>query len=281
MTTTPFPDLPKIGVKFPHSPISIAAFAYTKEHTTELIYNHCVRSAYWALLLARKLPEFSSSNRHVNLEIVVLANILHDMGWATTKEILSEDKRFEVDGADLAHEFVRKYAESGAPGAEDWKDEGESQARVRLVWDAIALHATGSIAQHHPAREVALAHMGVIADLTGPLFPAGELGAVITVAEYKEVVSHFPLVGWSAASVKGIMCGLCRDKPASTYDNFAAGFGALFGFDGEGNGREEYLRARDAANPVRGVVSGLEFLEGLMEEDTEGQGERNGNGVGA
>jgi hypothetical protein len=44
--------MPLSGIAFPHSPITVAAFAYTKQHTTEAVYNHCVRSAYWSLILA-------------------------------------------------------------------------------------------------------------------------------------------------------------------------------------------------------------------------------------
>ncbi|OTA97224.1 hypothetical protein M434DRAFT_41229, partial [Hypoxylon sp. CO27-5] len=217
----PFPDLPNIGIKFPHSPITVAAFAYSKEHTSEMTYNHCVRSAYWALILAKKLPNFASaSSPPLNLETVVLTNILHDMGWATTKEILSKDKRFEVDGANLAHEFIRRYAQEGGEGAEKWKN--DDRHRAHIVWDAIALHTTPSFALHHPAPEVTLAHMGIMVDFSGPKFGDGN---VITEAEYREVVRHFPLAGLGTENMKITLCGLCREKPETTYDNIVGQFG--------------------------------------------------------
>ncbi|KAI1135317.1 hypothetical protein F5Y05DRAFT_178848 [Hypoxylon sp. FL0543] len=257
---TPFPDLPAIGIEFPRSPVAAAAFAYTKEHTSEATYNHCVRSAYWALILAKKLPGYANPPSPLNLETVVLANVLHDMGWATTKALRSKDKRFEVDGANLALAFLRRYAEEGGEGGQSWKNDAH---RARLVWDAIALHTTGSIAVHHPAPEVALAHLGVMADFQGPLFPPGG-GAVIAEAEYREVVRHFPLAGFGREGVKEIMCGLCREKPETTYDNFVSAFGLAFGVDGKGGGREEFAAAMKRGEPLWKILEGLGYLEELL-----------------
>ncbi|KAI0142583.1 hypothetical protein F4776DRAFT_676398 [Hypoxylon sp. NC0597] len=257
---TPFPDLPNIGIKFPHSPITVAAFEYTKQHTVEATYNHCVRSAYWALILAKKLPNFASASPPLNLETVVLTNILHDMGWATTKGLISKDKRFEVDGANLAHEFVHRYVDEGGEGAANWKN---NEHRVQTIWDAIALHTTASIALYHPAREVALAHLGVMADFSGPMFPPGN-GAVITEAEYREVARHFPLAGFGTESLVNVMCGLCRDKPETTYDNIVSGFGLEFGLDGKGGGKEGFREAMEREQPAKQVLDGLRYLEELL-----------------
>ncbi|KAI0837279.1 hypothetical protein F5Y06DRAFT_85950 [Hypoxylon sp. FL0890] len=260
---TPFPDLPSIGINFPSSPITAAAFAYTKEHTSEATYNHCVRSAYWALILAKKLPSFANPPSPLSLETVVLANVLHDMGWATTKELLSKDKRFEVDGANLAHAFVRGYVEKGAEGSEKWR---EDEYRVQIVWDAIALHTTESLALHHPAPEVALAHLGIMADFSGPLFPPGN-GVVISEVEYREVVKHFPLAGFGREGLKDIMCGLCREKPETTYDNIVSKFALAFGLDGKGGGKEEFRKAMEGEDFVGKLMGGLGYLEELLEKE--------------
>ena len=37
-----------------------------------------------------------------------------------------------------------------------------------------------------------------------------------------------------------IMCGLCKTKPATTFDNFVSEFGAEFGLDGKGAEREKF-----------------------------------------
>ncbi|KAI1451494.1 hypothetical protein F4805DRAFT_451291 [Annulohypoxylon moriforme] len=275
---SPLPDLPNVGIKFPHSPITVAALEYTKRHTTEAMYNHCIRAAYWALILAKKLPDFSSLTspspeqshsssppRRLNLETVVLATILHDMGWATTKELLSKDKRFEVDGANLAYEFVGRYVEEGGEGAGNWVGH-EHGNRKEIVWNAIALHCTGSIALHHPKPEVALAHLAIMSDFMGPKFPPGD-GKVITVEEYKAVLNAFPFKGFGKEGLKEIMCGICREKPETTYDNFVGGFGARFGVDGKGTGAEEFKQEIEKRDPVGTLLGGLDYLEGLLRED--------------
>ncbi|GAP90101.2 putative metal dependent phosphohydrolase [Rosellinia necatrix] len=125
-----------------------------------------------------------------------------------------------------------------------------------------------------------------MADFTGPRFPAdpwgdpakqrapageeeGE-GAVITIDEFREVVGAFPYAGFGAEASKAILCGLCRDKPGSTFDNFVGAFGRAYGLDGEGRGREEYTamwaRATDPAN----VVGNFDYLQGLLGENKEG-----------
>ncbi|KAI2615143.1 hypothetical protein GGR54DRAFT_310139 [Hypoxylon sp. NC1633] len=261
-----FPDLPKSGIKFPNSPVVAAAFAYTKQHTTQATYNHCVRSAYLALLLAKKLPGFSSPAKDLDLGLVVLASVLHDMGWAVpaSQGLLSTDKRFEVDGADLALAFLERYTAEGGEGAEQW-----DETRARTVWAAIALHTTGSIAQHHPAKEVTLTHLGVMADFAGPCFPAtgGGEGGIITEEEYREIEAHFPFAGFSTEALKDIMCGICRAKPQTTYDNFVSGFALAFGVDGKGAGVEEFREAMERQNPSAALLRGLEYLEGLLKRE--------------
>ncbi|KAI0112185.1 metal dependent phosphohydrolase [Nemania sp. FL0031] len=268
---SPFPDLPIGGISFPNSPITIAAFAYTKQHTTEAIYNHCARSAYWALILAKKLAPLAAMKP--DLESVVLACVLHDMGWSFNKELLSTYKRFEVDGADLARKFVEGYKSEGGEGAEKWDKE-----RVQRVWDSIALHTTNSIAPFSSA-EVATAHLGIMADFSGPRFPAnpwddpskppGAPGAVITVDEFREVLRAFPYAGFGVESAKEIFCGLCREKPVATFDNFVSWFGREFGVDGKGGGREEYVAMWTAASSSRNLTGNFGYLQGLLGGDGE------------
>ncbi|KAI1293361.1 metal dependent phosphohydrolase [Xylaria venustula] len=262
----PFPDLPISGLTFPPSPITTAAFAYTKEYTAEAVYNHCARSACFALLLAKKLAPLKALNP--DLETVVLACVLHDMGWSFKKELLSPFKRFEVDGADLARGFIRGYE---GEGKEAW-DEG----KIQRVWDVIALHSIRSVAPFGSA-EVATAHLGIMADFAGPRFPsdpwsdpakhaASVPGAVITVDEFREIAAAFPYVGFGEESAKAIFCGLCRDKPSSTFESFVSGFGREFGLDGKGGGKEEYTRAWEKAAGPSYFLENFPYLRELLGE---------------
>ncbi|KAI1362531.1 metal dependent phosphohydrolase [Xylaria arbuscula] len=267
--SSPFPTLPKSKLTFPSSPITTAAFAYTKQHTSEAVYNHCARSAYFALLLARKLPAVSAAGKKLDLEVVVLACVLHDMGWSHNKALLSEFKRFEVDGADIARAFISAY---DGVGREDW-----GEGRVQRVWDAIALHTTRSIAPF-AAAEVAAAHLGVTADFMGPRFPSDPFGdpagqtidnpeAVITVEEFREILAAFPYAGFGEDAAKEVLCGLCRDKPVSTFDNFVGGFGREYGFDGKGAGREEYRKMFDEATSPQMLLGNFGYLRKLLDRE--------------
>ncbi|KAI0025834.1 hypothetical protein F4780DRAFT_232269 [Xylariomycetidae sp. FL0641] len=259
----PFPDLPSIGLKFPPSPAAAAAFAYTQQHTSAAVANHCARSAYWALLLAKHQDQTRPPQAAADPEAVVLACLLHDLGWAAAglgSELVTPDRRFEVDGANAARAFLRGWMER-----EGGKGEGEvDEHRLQRVWDAVALHTTASIAAH-AAPEVALAHAGIMADFAGPRWPGGG----ISPEAYREVVRLFPFAGFGVDLVTDTLCGLCRDKPASTYDNIAAGFGCRYGLDGKGKGKEQYMRDMAEATDVSKILAGLKGLEELVKEEEE------------
>lgn len=164
------------------------------------------------------------------MELVVYSNIMHDLGWSQDHTFISKDKRFEVDSADLARSYLEEHNHSN-----QW-----DKHRSQLMWDAIALHATPSFAQHKQP-EVIIAHYGVMADFFGPALPGG----LITVEEYKEIVTAFPRIGFRTQFLE-IMCGLCAFKPETTYDNFVSDFGVEYGVDGKGKGKEEFADARRA-----------------------------------
>ncbi|KAK5407190.1 hypothetical protein LTR06_007932 [Exophiala xenobiotica] len=245
MSQSPFPALPLCQVTFPSNPLINAALAYSKEHTSECTINHCLRAAAFALLLARKLPPLAAAN--LDVEAVVLSSILHDMGWSTTKSLLSDDKRFEVDGANIARDFVKSSTAAGV--AEGW-----DKHRLQLLWDAIALHTTPSIA-HHKEPEVFATNLGILADFLGPNVPIP--GNPITVDEYKEIVRAFPRLGFSD-QVVDILCGFCRDKQDTTFDNFVSDFGKIYGLDGKVAGKEEWATLCEEKSIAKGLMRGLE-----------------------
>jgi len=162
------------------------------------------------------------------VELIVFSTIMHDLGWATDKTLLSKDKRFEVDGANMARSYIEEVKLSV----------GWDKHRTQLMWDAIALHATPSFALHKEP-EVMLAHIGIMADFWGPNYP----GYPITSDENREIVNAFPRLGFKEQFLD-IMCGLCALKPGTTYDNFVGEYGVEYGLDGKGTGREEFARKR-------------------------------------
>ncbi|OAA56775.1 metal dependent phosphohydrolase [Cordyceps fumosorosea ARSEF 2679] len=247
--------LPSFGLELPQSKIITAALAFAKDHCNELTYNHAVRSAYWSAIIAKRDASFSGSP--LDLELVVLSCILHDMGWAESKQLLSPDKRFEVDGANIARDFINQF--NAEDGGDAW-----DQNRVQRCWDAIALHTTFSIARH-AAVEVAVAACGILADFQGPHFPygPGHPDNLITADEYHAVMGLFPRAGFTGEGLTKLMCGICRDKGATTFDNFVGDFGERFGVDGAGAGKAAFSRARSDANVVNLLLGGLDALEEL------------------
>lgn len=130
------------------------------------------------------------------------------------------------------------------------------------MWDAVALHSTPSIARF-AAPEVALTHLGIIADFTGPNFtgPGGE--HFISLEEYRAVMEVFPRAGFDGEGLKRITCWLCRTKLKTTFDNGASGFGLQFGTDGTGSGKEAYTRAWEEAQAVSALLPSLDSLDSL------------------
>lgn len=253
-TAADLPALPEIDLQPPPSILASKAFTYATQHCTEAVYNHVIRSAYWGMIIAKKIPEFRN-NPSLNLEAVFVSCILHDMGWAKTPELLSADKRFEVDGANIARDFIE--AEQSHLSTEPW-----SHATIQRIWDSIALHTTPSIAEH-AAPEVALTNLGITADFAGPALTGPDGKPLILIEEYRAVMKAFPRAGFNSEGFKSIMCWLCRTKPETTYDNFVGEYGCQFGPDGNGEGIEEFREAWTARQSSHILPPGLDMLETL------------------
>jgi predicted hydrolase (HD superfamily) len=132
------------GIKIPDSKMAREATELVREHQTEMLFNHSVRVyVFGAMKGIRQDLKFDS-------ELLYVAALFHDMGLVDAYE--TEAKRFEVDGADAAREFLRSH--------------GISEPKADLVWEAIALHATPGIPQYMRP-EIALTQSGVLMDVLG------------------------------------------------------------------------------------------------------------------
>ncbi|HEY2013506.1 MAG TPA: hypothetical protein VGH38_08400, partial [Bryobacteraceae bacterium] len=91
------------------------------------------------------------------------------------------------------------------------KDHAIPQPQIQLVWDAIALHTTRSIALHKEP-EVAVTHRGISLDVIGAgvdLIPQDTLRAIH---------AEFPRLAMKR-ELKDCLCTLVRRKPETSYDN--------------------------------------------------------------
>ncbi|KAI7773183.1 hypothetical protein LA080_011628 [Diaporthe eres] len=250
-------DIPELQLDFPPSRTATSALAFAQKHLPQGLFNHVARSAYWARILAAKLHFFDIAS--LDMEMVVLICILHDMGLvdATSKELdgLRVENRFQIDGVNIAKDFLRSHADGGS-----W-----DEARIERLWMAIDLHTTPSIARH-AAPEIALAQTAIEADFAGLYWspiPGSTTGQPITVDEYRSVTTLFPRVDDDCENTKRPMCGLCKTKPGTTYDNFVGLFGVKYGVDGEGHCRIEYARQWEENQVIEPLLSGLDALDSL------------------
>lgn len=224
--TPDFPTTPLGSVLLPSTSLVRAAYAYIHQNTSPAVANHTIRSAFFALILHKKIPVLAAK---ADTETLVLATLLHDLGWSKTPELVSADKRFEVDGANVATEFVRSKAlrlgevEGEGEGSNRW-----DEPRLQSLWYAIALHTTMSIAMHaEPLTR--LTAMAITADFRGPNLPfdVPGLAQLITPDEFTDIIRAYPRLGFKD-QLREIMCGLCRRKPEATFDNFAADYGRKY-----------------------------------------------------
>ncbi len=132
------------GIRIPDSQMAREATELVRDTESSLLFHHSSRVYYWAALAGQQRC------LSVDQELLYIGCMFHDMGL--THEHCSCDKRFEVDGADTARNFMRQY--------------GVSAQDIDKVWTAIALHTTPGIPQFmEPV--IALVTAGVEMDVLG------------------------------------------------------------------------------------------------------------------
>ena len=206
---TSLPTRVYAGITVPKTTLVNKALDFARTHLNDAVYNHVVRSWLFGFAIASKAPGLQDRD----LEVHSISAILHDMGWDKTGDLVSKDKGFEVDGADAARLFLEREAVEGQWDAH----------RVQLVWDAIALHTTKSIAWYKEP-EVLATSSGINADFVGP---ERAFGGHLTWQEYHTVIEELPRLGLKE-SVRETFCEFCRTKPETTYDNITGQYGERF-----------------------------------------------------
>src|SRR4051794_25167843 len=131
-------------VKIPDSKIAREAVELVRQHESEMLFNHSVRVfLFGAMKGIRQNLKFDS-------ELLFVAALFHDLGLVDAYH--TDTKRFEVDGADAAREFLRSH--------------GLPEPKADLVWEAIALHTTPGVPEYMRP-EIALTKAGVVMDVLG------------------------------------------------------------------------------------------------------------------
>ncbi|RBA14190.1 hypothetical protein FPRO05_02982 [Fusarium proliferatum] len=161
------------------------------------VSKHVMRSWLYGVLMINANETLSNS---VDLEVHAVATLLHDLGWDTTEAspIISADRRFEVDGAFAARDFIQEHHHG-----KFWHERS-----VQLLWDAIALHTERSIS-YFKELDVQVVSKGIAMDFSGPAYGvSGE--------EYAAIAKAFPKSDLKD-SVNDTIIWLCDTKPQTTY----------------------------------------------------------------
>jgi hypothetical protein len=174
-------------VKIPDSKIAREAVELVRQYETEMLFNHSVRVyMFGAIKGLRQKLKFDA-------ELLYIAALFHDLGLVDAYH--TETKRFEVDGADAAREFLKSH--------------GISELKADLVWEAIALHTTPGIPQYMRP-EIALTNAGVLVDVVGIGYDD------YTPEQRGQVIAAFPRGDFKNEFIKVQTCSALK-KPLTTF----------------------------------------------------------------
>lgn len=186
-----------LDLNLPDSRAVRDAHEHARAESQPWLFNHVIRS--W--LYSAKLAQVRALNP--DAELVAVAMLLHDTGLARGG---APDRRFEVVAADVGRAFAHAH------------DMGERRAET--VWDAIALHATGSIGRYKGI-DVACVGVGIGCDFGGVGYPE------LSERDKATILSAYPRL-----QMKDMMttcfANLARNHPDTTKDNFVADFGVKY-----------------------------------------------------
>ncbi|GAW19367.1 hypothetical protein ANO14919_088530 [Xylariales sp. No.14919] len=179
---------------------------FARGHSSDVVWNHVLRGwLFGSLIIAHN----DTLRATVDAEAHAVAAILHDLGWDQTPNstTVSADRRFEVDGAIAAREFIQSHRAS----QQAWDDH-----RIQLVWDSIALHTQDSI-YRYKEDTVAVTGAGILMDFNGPSWG-------VTQQDYDAVLAEVPKVQFREG-INETFIWLCQTKPKTTIDTFIQPWG--------------------------------------------------------
>lgn len=180
-------------VSAPDSKLAREITEYVRDSETELLFNHSSRVYGFAALAGQR------KGLKYDPELLYAAAMFHDMGLMP--KLWSADRRFEVDGAFMARDFLTSR--------------GVSLQDADTVWTAIALHTTPGIPEYmHPV--VALLTNGVEMDVLGIAY--GEFGET----DRQAVVDAFPRTPHFKEDILQAFYGGLKHRPATTFGNVKA-----------------------------------------------------------
>ena len=181
------------GIRVPDTELAREITQVVRDTEPALLFNHSSRVYYWGALAGKR------RGLRFDRELLYAGAMFHDMGLNPAHS--SAHERFEVDGANVARDFLRAHR--------------IDQDDIDTVWTAIALHTTPGIPQHmHPV--IALVTAGVEMDVLG-------LGyAEYSDAEREAVVQAHPRTEKFKEDIIQAFYDGIKHKPDTTFGNVKA-----------------------------------------------------------
>ena len=181
------------GIVIPDSKLAREITELVRDTESPLLFHHSSRVYYWGALAGKR------RGLRFDSELLYTGAMFHDMGL--THQHSSQSDRFEVDGANVARDFLRSH--------------GIAQQDIDTVWTAIALHTTPGIPQHmHPV--VALVTAGVEMDVLGLAY------SKYSDAEREAVVRAHPRTARFKEDIIRAFYDGIKHKPETTFGNVKA-----------------------------------------------------------
>lgn len=177
----------------PDSVLAKEATSILRENSSDLLFNHSLRVYLFAAGHGRQ------EHLRFDSELLYVSAVFHDLGL--TKKFSSTKERFEVDGANVARQFLTAHK--------------LREEEIERTWTANALHTTPGIPQHMRP-EIALLNWGVLLDVLGrgiDEFPADLR---------EEIVAKYPRINFKQGMIQALADGNLH-KPATTYGTVNAG----------------------------------------------------------
>jgi hypothetical protein len=175
------------GITIPDTELVHAATALVRAAADDTLFDHSRRVFLWGSLKA------AARGLDVDPELAYVGGLFHDLGL--TAAYATKDRRFELDGAEAARDFLLEH--------------GRSEEDARNVWLAIALHTTPEVPLRL-APEVAVVTLGVETDVLG--LDLDE----ITGAQRAEVVAAHPRPDFKNRILRAFHQGMVN-RPDTTF----------------------------------------------------------------
>jgi HD superfamily phosphodiesterase len=181
------------GIRIPDTTLARQITEFVRDAEPALLFHHSSRVYYWGALAGKH------HGLKFDRELLYAGAMFHDVGLTSAHS--SAHERFEVDGANVAREFLRSY--------------GVDPDDIDTIWTAIALHTTPGIPQHmHPV--IALVTAGVEMDVLGLSY------AEYSDAEREAIVQAHPRTAQFKEDIIQAFYDGIKHKPDTTFGNVKA-----------------------------------------------------------